>query len=246
MKTPTMAAATKATKDAPATAARTAGMMMKTLLAGVTDDSVMRTLPRSDSDLDSCCSYRPGPCSAMRGSLRRRYSSNDSTNNGILSRTPDHGSVSAAPYAGGRKGGDQPMPRPRNQTARRDPLPEPALQVINERGPADLQMKDVAGAAGLATGSVYYYYDNVDELLRHVHAMAYERYYTARLTAVEALADAREQVRTMVQLGLPKPADQPLSLALYQVAVAKARDPHHAEMITDLCGQQVRLYERLL
>ena len=138
------------------------------------------------------------------------------------------------------------MPRPRNQTARRAQLLEAALQVINERGPADLQMKDVAGAAGLATGSVYYYYDNVDELLRHVHAMAYERYYTARLSAVEGLLDAREQVRTMVQLGLPKPADQPLSLALYQVAVAKARDQHHAEMITDLCGQQVRLYERLL
>ena len=138
------------------------------------------------------------------------------------------------------------MPRPRNQSARRQQLLAAALQVINERGPADLQMKDVAGAAGLATGSVYYYYDNVDELLRHVHAMAFERYYTSRVTAIADLTDVRQKVSTMVHLGLPQPADQPLSLALYQVAVAKARDPHHAEMITDLCGEQVRLYERLL
>lgn len=138
------------------------------------------------------------------------------------------------------------MSRPRNQSARRAQLLEAALQVINERGPADLQMKDVAGAAGLATGSVYYYYANVDELLRHVHALAYERYYTSRVSAVEPMSDPREQIRTMVSMGLPRPQDQPLSLALYQVAVAKARDPHHADMITDLCGEQVRLYDRLL
>ena len=46
--------------------------------------------------------------------------------------------------------------------------------------------------------------------------------------------------------GAAEPADQPLSLALYEVAVAEARDPHHDVMITDLCGEQVRLYERLL
>jgi AcrR family transcriptional regulator len=118
--------------------------------------------------------------------------------------------------------------------------------VINERGPADLQMKDVAEAAGLATGSVYYYYENADELLRHVHALAYERYFTSRAEAVAVVEGAREKIVTMVNMGLPRPEDQPLSLALYQVAVAKARDPHHADLITDLCGQQVRLYESLL
>lgn len=138
------------------------------------------------------------------------------------------------------------MARPRNQTARRQQLLEAALQVINTNGPANVQMKDVADAAGLATGSVYYYYDNVDELLRHVHALAYERYYTSRVEAISGLTDPREKVATLVRLGLPSPTDVPLSLALYQVTVAKARNADHGEMITDLCGQQVRLYQQIL
>lgn len=138
------------------------------------------------------------------------------------------------------------MPRPRDQAARRKLLLEAAVRVINDRGPARMQMKDVADMAGMATGSVYYYYDNVDELLRHVHAMAFDRYYTARVQAISGLTDAREKIRTMVDLGLPRPADEPLSLALYQVIVAKARDPQHADMITSLCGEQSRLYEQIL
>jgi AcrR family transcriptional regulator len=138
------------------------------------------------------------------------------------------------------------MPRQRDQAARRKHLLDAAVQVINDRGPARMQMKDVADMAGMATGSVYYYYDNVDELLRHVHAMAFDRYYTARVQAVSGLDDARDKLRTMVDMGLPRPADQPLSLALYQVMVAKARDPRHADMITDLCGQQRRLYQQIL
>ena len=119
------------------------------------------------------------------------------------------------------------MPRPRNQTARRAQLLEAALQVINERGPANLQMKDVAGAAGLATGSVYYYYDNVDELLRHVHALAYERYYTSQASGGRrSVPDARgpDHARWW-EWGCPSQAARPLSLALYQVGGGEGARP---------------------
>ena len=138
------------------------------------------------------------------------------------------------------------MPRSKDQAARRKLLLDAAVRVINDRGPARMQMKDIADMAGMATGSVYYYYDNVDEVLRHVRAMAFDRYYTVRVNAVAGLSDAREKLRTMVDMGLPRPEDEPLSLALYQVMVAKARDTHHASMITDLCGEQRRLYQQIL
>jgi AcrR family transcriptional regulator len=138
------------------------------------------------------------------------------------------------------------MPRSKDQAARRRHLLEAAVQVINTQGPGRMQMKDVADVAGMAPGSVYYYYDNVDEILRHVHAMAFDRYYTARAEAVADLADAREKLRTMIDMGLPRPEDEPLSLALYQVIVAKARDPGDAEMISSLCGQQRQLYRQIL
>jgi AcrR family transcriptional regulator len=138
------------------------------------------------------------------------------------------------------------MPRPRDQAARRKLLLDAAIAVINDRGPARMQMKDVADMAGMATGSVYYYYDNVDELLRHVHTLAFNRYYTSRVQAIAEVADARQKIRIMVDMGLPKPEDQALSLALYQVIVAKARDPQHIKIIEDLCSQQCRLYQSIL
>lgn len=138
------------------------------------------------------------------------------------------------------------MPRSKDQAARRKLLLDAAVQVINDQGPARMQMKDIADVAGMATGSVYYYYDNVDEVLRHVRAMAFDRYYTARVEAVSVLSDARDKLRTMVDMGLPRPQDEPLSLALYQVMVAKARDSQHASMITDLCGEQRKLYQEIL
>ncbi|NHA00959.1 helix-turn-helix transcriptional regulator [Nocardioides sp. W3-2-3] len=55
------------------------------------------------------------------------------------------------------------MPRKRDQAARRQGLLAAAVAVINVRGPAGVRMKDVAREADMATGSVYYYYDDVDE-----------------------------------------------------------------------------------
>jgi hypothetical protein len=52
---PTNAEARNATNEAPPTAARTAGMMMNTLEAGVTADRVIRMLPPSESDRDNSC-----------------------------------------------------------------------------------------------------------------------------------------------------------------------------------------------
>lgn len=138
------------------------------------------------------------------------------------------------------------MPRSKDQAARRKLLLDAAVRVINDQGPARMQMKDIADMAGMATGSVYYYYDNVDEVLRHVRSMAFERYYTSRVEAIAGMVDAREKLRTMIDMGLPQPDDEALSLALYQVMVAKARDDKHASMITDLCGEQRRLYQEIL
>lgn len=46
------------------------------------------------------------------------------------------------------------MPRKRNQEARRRQLLDAAVAVINEQGPAGVQMKNVAKAANMATGSI--------------------------------------------------------------------------------------------
>lgn len=138
------------------------------------------------------------------------------------------------------------MPRKRNQDARRKQLLDAAVAVINERGPAGVQMKNVAKAANMATGSIYYYYDDVDDLLHQVHRLAFERYVTRRAAAIEKLSDPRAQLATMIALGIPRPEDEPLSLALYQVEVAKSRDAKHTDLLTNLCAAQREIYRTIL
>ena len=56
MNTPTRAEKTSARKEPVPTPSRIAGMMMNTDDAGVIDDSVIITLPRTRSERDSSCS----------------------------------------------------------------------------------------------------------------------------------------------------------------------------------------------
>src|SRR3954454_8427488 len=65
MKTPTIAAIRNARNEAPPIAASTLGMMMNTLDAGVTADSVIMMLPRRVSDRDSSCLYWPAVGAAV-------------------------------------------------------------------------------------------------------------------------------------------------------------------------------------
>jgi len=138
------------------------------------------------------------------------------------------------------------MARKRNQTARRRELLDAAVSVIREHGPARVRMKDVARAANMAIGSVYYYYDDIAEVLLHVHHLAFERFQARRERAVALVEDPRAQLATMVTMGLPDAEDEPLSLAMYQVGVANARDPRHAELISRLCESQRELYRKVL
>src|SRR5581483_6482106 len=68
MKMPTTAAIAHAMNDAPPTAASTAGTMMNTLDAGVTAESVMRILPRSDRLRESSWRYSSRLVAAAAGS----------------------------------------------------------------------------------------------------------------------------------------------------------------------------------
>ena len=57
------------TKPAPPTATMMLGMMMNTLDAGVTDDRVIKMLPRNVRLRDSFCSYRAVLPPAETGSI---------------------------------------------------------------------------------------------------------------------------------------------------------------------------------
>lgn len=134
------------------------------------------------------------------------------------------------------------MPRPRNQSARRSQLTASALGAIAERGVLALRIRDVAEAAGVSTGTVHYYFDDIDRLLHAVHTEACERFFTSRIEAISGIDDARAKLSAMIAAGLPATEADPVVVALYEIDLYKRGDPVHALLGQALFDRQVALY----
>ena len=138
------------------------------------------------------------------------------------------------------------MARPRNQTERRALLVDSTLRAIRERGIASLRIRDVADVAGVATGTVHYYFDDLDRLLHEVHSRAADRFYDDRLTAIADVRDAREKLARTLRTGLPSSAEDEIVIALYELGVYKRGDPIHGLLSSGLYDRQVALYFGIL
>ena len=138
------------------------------------------------------------------------------------------------------------MARPKEQTVRRGEIVAAAQRAIVARGLAGLRIKDIAREAGLSPGSVSYYYREFDDLLADVHQDALDRFYWARLRAIEAAPDPAAQLTALVRAGVPATADDRLSRVLYELHVHAARSRVHAALMTALYDREVSLYQRVL
>jgi AcrR family transcriptional regulator len=138
------------------------------------------------------------------------------------------------------------MARPRNQTARRSQLIGSATDVIRDRGVASLRIRDVAEAAGVSTGTVHYYFDDLDRLLLEIHTQASDRFFQARLDATSGLDDARDKLSAMIDAGLPTSRDDASVVALYEIDLYKRGDPTHAILGRGLFDRQVALYHGII
>jgi AcrR family transcriptional regulator len=138
------------------------------------------------------------------------------------------------------------MARPRNQTARRMQLVDSTLKAIHERGIASLRIRDVAEVAGVATGTVHYYFDDLDRLLHEVHSLAADRFYDERLAAIAGVRDAREKLGITLRTGLPRSPEDEIVIALYEIGVYKRGDPIHGLLSSGLYDRQVALYFGIL
>ncbi len=138
------------------------------------------------------------------------------------------------------------MARPRDQAERRALLVDSALTAIRERGIASLRVKDVAEVAGVATGTVHYYFDDLDRLLHEVHSRAADRFYDERVAAIAGVKDAREKLARMLRTGLPTSAMDEIVIALYEIGVYKRGDPIHGLLSSGLYDRQVALYFGIL
>ncbi|WP_030211598.1 TetR/AcrR family transcriptional regulator [Streptomyces bikiniensis] len=138
------------------------------------------------------------------------------------------------------------MARPRQQDARREELLRAARSAILDRGLQATRVRDVADQAGVATGTVTYYFRELGELFDLVFAEAVARFCTTRENDAAAQADPRGQLAAVLRSGLPTGPDDELCCLLYEFSPQARRRPSDSRLRKELYGRQVDLYERVL
>lgn len=99
----------------------------------------------------------------------------------------------AAPETGGD---DAPVPR---ADSRREAVAAAAAELFAQKGYDGVSMRDIARAAGMLSGSIYYHFPSKDDLFAEVHARAIDR-ITARVeAAVAGVADPWDRLEAALR-----------------------------------------------
>ena len=111
---------------------------------------------------------------------------------------------------------------------------------------ANVQLNQVAREAGLTSGAVLYHYPDVSELLLDAQRSGMERFYDARLSAIEGIGDPVTRLVITISSGLPDGVDDPDVRLLCELGGAAARNPVYGALLTTLFDRQVAMYQVIL
>ncbi|MFE0207107.1 TetR/AcrR family transcriptional regulator [Streptomyces sp. NPDC058985] len=121
-----------------------------------------------------------------------------------------------------------------------------ARTAILRRGLHATRVRDVADEAGVATGTVTYYFRELDELFDLVFAEAVERFCAVRERDAASRSEPREQLAAILRSGLPTGPDDELCCLLYEFSPRARQRPTDARLRRELYGRQVDLYVQVL
>ena len=138
------------------------------------------------------------------------------------------------------------MPRPRNQTRRRHELVSAASTLVARKGLSSVRLRDVADAAGVTSGAVLYYYENLDELFTAAYDRAIDRFCRQREQTIAAIADPAQRLGSAIRMAIPSgPEDDEIRL-LYELEPVAFRDPACAALMSAYIERQVAMYAAIL
>src|SRR3954467_9700827 len=103
----------------------------------------------------------------------------------------------------------------------------------------EVQLNQVARGGGLASGAVLYHYPDLKDLLLDAQRAGMERFYDARLTALEGIDDPVERLVVTIASGLPSDIDDSDVRLLCELGGAAARNPVYGALLTTLFDRQV-------
>lgn len=138
------------------------------------------------------------------------------------------------------------MARTKNQGKRRAQVVEAAQRAIVKRGIGSVRLHDVATEAGLTSGAVLYYYDEISSLFSEVHQQAIERFCVAREDAVNAQADPYDKLVAAIRCGLPTGPGDDLVRTLYEFEGPALRDRAIGALNTAYFERQVSIYNTII
>jgi AcrR family transcriptional regulator len=128
---------------------------------------------------------------------------------------------------------------------RRADLLVAAQRAMAEHG-AGVRLNQVAEEAGLTSGAILYHYPDLQELLVDANRAGTERFYDARLAAIEGITDPADRLVVTITSGLPVDhADEEVRL-LCALGGEAARNTVYAVLLTSLYDRQVAMYQAIL
>ena len=87
-----------------------------------------------------------------------------------------------------------------------------------------------------------YYYPDLESLVHEAHEAAAQRYYWARLRALDEAAGPEQRLLQLIGSGLPRQQDRQLSQVLNELSVSASRSQVHARLVGELFEREVSLY----
>ena len=138
------------------------------------------------------------------------------------------------------------MARKKDQAARRRQLVSATIELIADRGIEALTLAAIADRVGVSHRLVAYYYADLESLVQEAHEAAVERYYWARLQALDQVADPQQRLLQLIRSGLPGQQDRQLSQVLNELSANASRSRVHARLMSQLFDREVSLYLSVL
>ena len=138
------------------------------------------------------------------------------------------------------------MARKKDQAARRRQLVSATIELIADRGIEALTLAAIADRVGVSHRLVAYYYADLESLVQEAHEAAVERYYWARLQALDQVADPQQRLLQLIRSGLPGQQDRKLSQVLNELSANASRSRVHARLMSQLFDREVSLYLSVL
>lgn len=118
----------------------------------------------------------------------------------------------------------QPMATAKAEETRNRIL-DAALRLFRERGFDETTMRDVAAAAGVATGAAYYYYRSKQDLVLAFYVRTDQEARERFAEAIAASKELRKRIRGLIEAKLVQFADHRALLTALLKAGADPRDP---------------------